>query len=108
MPDFLLDPANLPDTIPEAFRALTTVAADRMVMQIKEGEGYRRHTYSELLEQVRGLSRSLFELGLRPGDRIAIVAENRPEWIIAYLRPVGRDHFLQRRGSLEQSPLLVS
>ncbi len=85
MTEFLLAPANLPDTIPEAFRALTTVAGNRMVMQIKEGEGYRRHTYSELLEQVGGLSRSLFELGLRSGDRIAIVTENRPEWVIAYL-----------------------
>ncbi len=85
MPDSPLAPPNLPDNIPEAFCALTAVAANRIVMQIKEGEGYRRHTYGELLEHVRGLSRSLFELGLRPGDRVAIVAENRPEWIIAYL-----------------------
>jgi len=81
----LLPPATLPDTIPEAFRALTAVACDRVVMQVKEGEGYRRHTYGEVLEQVHGLSNSLVEHGLRPGNRAAIVAENCPEWVIAYL-----------------------
>jgi len=81
----LLPPAALPDTIPEAFLALTTVAGDRVIMQVKEGEGYRRHTYGEVLEQVHGLSNGLVEQGLRPGQRVAIVAENRPEWVIAYL-----------------------
>jgi long-chain acyl-CoA synthetase len=81
----LLAPNTLPDCIPEAFLALAAVAADRVAMQVKEGEGYRRHTYGEVLEQVHGLSNSLVERGLHPGHRIAIVAENRPEWVIAYL-----------------------
>ncbi len=54
-------------------------------MQIHEGQGYRHDTYEELLEQVRGLSSSLVELGLRSGHRISIVAENSPQWVIAYL-----------------------
>jgi len=81
----LLAPTTLPDTIPEAFSALTAIAADRVVMQVKEGGSYRRYTYGEVLEQVRGLSRGLVGGGLRPGHRVAIVAENRPEWVIAYL-----------------------
>jgi long-chain acyl-CoA synthetase len=81
----LLTPNTLPDCIPEAFFALAAVAADRVAMQVKEGEGYRRHTYGEVLEQVHGLSNSLIELGLHPGHRIGIVVENRPEWVIAYL-----------------------
>ncbi|MEJ2231416.1 MAG: AMP-binding protein, partial [Nitrospirales bacterium] len=81
----LLASTTLPDTIPEAFSALTTIAADRVVMQVKEGGSYRRHTYGEVLKQVHGLSRGLVEGGLRPGHRVAIVAENRPEWVIAYL-----------------------
>ena len=85
MQGLLIPPDNLPDSIPEAFRALTAIAANRIVMQIQEGQGYRHDTYEELLEQVRGLSSSLVELGLRSGDRISIVAENSPQWAIAYL-----------------------
>jgi long-chain acyl-CoA synthetase len=81
----LIPPNTLPDGIPEAFLSLAAVAADRVAMQVKEGEGYRRHTYGEVLEQVHGLSNSLVERGLRPGHRAAIVAENRPEWVITYL-----------------------
>jgi long-chain acyl-CoA synthetase len=39
----------------------------------------------ELLEQVRDLSLGLMELGLSEGDRIALVAENRPEWCVTDL-----------------------
>ncbi|MCA9420569.1 MAG: AMP-binding protein [Nitrospira sp.] len=81
----LLPPANLPDTIPEAFFALSAIAADQVVVQIKEGEGYRRHTYREVSKLVQGLASSLVEHGLRPGHRVAIVAENCPEWVIAHL-----------------------
>ena len=35
--------------------------------------------------QVSALSRGLRDLGIVPGDRVVIVAENRPEWAIADL-----------------------
>ena len=81
----LLAPTNLPDTIPEAFFALSAIAADHVVMQMKEGESYRRHTYGEVSKLVQGLASSLVEYGLRPGHRVALVAENCPEWVIAHL-----------------------
>jgi long-chain acyl-CoA synthetase len=34
----------------------------------------------QLFEQVRDLSIGLIDVGLSEGDRIALVAENRPEW----------------------------
>jgi long-chain acyl-CoA synthetase len=78
-------PTNLPDTIPEAFFALSAIAPDHVVMQIKEGGGYRQHTYGEVSMLIRGLASSLNEHGLRPGHRVALVAENGPEWVIAHL-----------------------
>ena len=39
--------------------------------------------YGELAEQVQDFSLGLLELGVTPGDRVAILAENRPEWAIA-------------------------
>lgn len=85
MQKLFIPPDNFPDSIPAAFRAITAIAANRIVMQIQEGQGYRHDTYAELLEEVRGLSSSLFEFGLRSGHRISIVAENSPQWVIAYL-----------------------
>src|SRR5579863_5661701 len=37
----------------------------------------------ELVERVRDLSLGLSTLGMRRGDRVAIVAESRPEWLLA-------------------------
>ena len=39
--------------------------------------------YRDLAERVRDLSVGLLELGLRRGDRVAILSENRPEWAVA-------------------------
>ena len=35
---------------------------------------------AELLRRVAGLSMALVELGVKPGDRVALFATNRPEW----------------------------
>jgi long-chain acyl-CoA synthetase len=40
-------------------------------------------SYRELADRVQDLSLGLLELGIRPGDRVAILSENRPEWAIA-------------------------
>jgi long-chain acyl-CoA synthetase len=39
--------------------------------------------YQDLAERVQSLSLGLLELGVAPGDRVAILSENRPEWAIA-------------------------
>jgi long-chain acyl-CoA synthetase len=41
-------------------------------------------TYASLLEQVQGLSRFLHDRGIIAGDRVAILAENMPNWGIAF------------------------
>ena len=42
-------------------------------------------TWNETLEKVKEFSSGLKSHGIKPGDRIVIVSENRPEWIIADL-----------------------
>ena len=42
-------------------------------------------SYAEAARQVCVLAENLRALGLEPGDRVAIVSENRPEWAIADL-----------------------
>ena len=40
-------------------------------------------THREALERVQAISLGLRELGIQPGDKVAIVSENRPEWALA-------------------------
>jgi long-chain acyl-CoA synthetase len=42
-------------------------------------------SYSEASRQVAALAQGLKRLGLKPGDRVMLVSENRPEWLIADL-----------------------
>src|SRR5438105_15235951 len=51
----------------------------------KQGKEYAYLTYSELWERVRRFRAGLFQLGIRRGDRVAILSENRPEWAITDL-----------------------
>ena len=42
-------------------------------------------SWAEAARQVASLARGLQDLGLKPGDRVMLVSENRPEWAIADL-----------------------
>jgi long-chain acyl-CoA synthetase len=45
---------------------------------------YDRVTYREFGEMTRRFASLLVSLGVKPADRVMIIAENRPEWVIAY------------------------
>ena len=46
---------------------------------------YRPLTWTEVAEAVSALSRGLRAIGVKEGDRVVLVSENRPEWLIADL-----------------------
>ena len=50
----------------------------------REGE-WRSISWAEAARQVASLAASLKRIGLEPGDRVALVSENRPEWLISDL-----------------------
>ena len=39
--------------------------------------------WARVAADVRALARGLIALGVKPGDRVALIAENRPEWLIS-------------------------
>ncbi|HEY8185413.1 MAG TPA: long-chain fatty acid--CoA ligase [Pyrinomonadaceae bacterium] len=51
----------------------------------KIGGEWIRISAETFVERVRNVALGLAELGIKPGDRIALLSENRPEWSIADL-----------------------
>jgi len=80
-------------SLPAMFFAQAERLADRPFLWRKQDGAYRSLSYGEAGRQVSLLARGLIDLGVGPGDRIALVAENRPEWLIA-------DHAIMATGAL--------
>ena len=62
---------------------------DEMALRFPDREALvgsgQRYTFSELRLEVRRIARGLAALGVQPGDKVAILMGNQPEWIIADL-----------------------
>ncbi|MBN1424318.1 long-chain fatty acid--CoA ligase [Candidatus Fermentibacteria bacterium] len=56
-----------------------------VVMRAWTGEDHREISYAAFAKAVWSVARWLVDIGIRHGDRIAILGENRPEWGMAYL-----------------------
>jgi long-chain acyl-CoA synthetase len=70
--------ADLPFNIAERFPA-------RAILRHSVGDAFLNTSGYDFLEHVRDLSVGLRELGLAAGDRVAVIAESRPEWCITDL-----------------------
>ena len=68
----------------ERFESVAGVQPDRLALRAKEGAEYRCLTYGEVAQQTRAVAWALVRAGLAPGDRVALISENRPEWAVAY------------------------
>jgi len=51
--------------------------------------GWESQTWSQVAHQVRNAMTGLVQAGIEPGDRIVLLAENRPEWAIFDLAIMG-------------------
>ncbi|MFD4630135.1 AMP-dependent synthetase/ligase [Streptomyces sp. NPDC058284] len=73
-------PAELPPTL----ALLTEWAARRHgelpALRFRRDGAWAELSYDGLRDAVRRVGRTLLALGVRPGDRVAVLAETRPEW----------------------------
>ena len=71
--------------LPLLFFQQARTHADRPFLWRKVDGVYRSLSWGEVARQANLLSRALRARGLQPGDRVALISENRPEWLIADL-----------------------
>ena len=58
---------------------------ERPLLWAKRDQHYRPLGWRDVAARVCGLARGLRALGIEHGDRVLVVAENRPEWLISDL-----------------------
>jgi long-chain acyl-CoA synthetase len=56
-----------------------------VALEIQLPDGIEGHTYAELRRMAESVAAWLVNRGVQPGARIAILAENHPRWVAAYL-----------------------
>jgi long-chain acyl-CoA synthetase len=71
-----------PTTLNELFSMATGRRADEVVFRSKRDGSWRDISGRELEARVRKVALGLHRLGLRAGERVALLAESSPEWSI--------------------------
>jgi long-chain acyl-CoA synthetase len=69
----------------EMFMARAAEKGDAPFLWAKRGGEWQSTSWAEARRQVIGLATSLKGIGLHAGDRVMLVSENRPEWLISDL-----------------------
>ncbi|HEY9897990.1 MAG TPA: AMP-binding protein [Pantanalinema sp.] len=59
--------------------------ADRTALVMRRGPELSRWTFDDLAARVNGMVARLEAEGVRAGDRVALMGDNSPEWILAFL-----------------------
>jgi long-chain acyl-CoA synthetase len=76
-------PAPKPGTLNELFFAAIEKFDKPDALQFKRGGKYTPVSHREIERRVRHVALGLATLGVKKGDRVAILSENRPEWAIS-------------------------
>ena len=72
-------------TLPQLLVRFAGELPEHVAVREKEFGIWQSTTWEGLSERVRAFSLGLREMGLVKGDRVAILGDNRPEWLIAEL-----------------------
>jgi long-chain acyl-CoA synthetase len=85
--------APLPDgaveTLPTLLRRNAGIARDAVALRHKDLGLWREYSWGEYADRTARVGLGLLALGVQPGDRVAILGENRPEWLWADLGAQG-------------------
>lgn len=71
------------NSLTEMFFAQALTLRDKPLLFSKKGETWQSETWQQVAEKVARLGAALRAMGVDKGDRVVIVSENRPEWMVA-------------------------
>ena len=74
-----------PQNLAVLFRETALRHPDKKALFHKQNGKYRALPWKEVAAEVDAVASFLLSKGLREGDRVAILSENRPEWLITDL-----------------------
>ena len=72
-------------TLPEIFFDKAEELSAQPMLWAKTGGDWQPLTWQQVAEQVRHLAAGLRGLGLKPGDRVVLICDSQPEWVVADL-----------------------
>lgn len=72
-------------TLPQMVLAQARLYKERPVLQVKRRGRYEAISWNDLASQIEEVALGLMDLGLKPGDRVAIFSDNQPDWAAADL-----------------------
>jgi long-chain acyl-CoA synthetase len=81
----LLERLGADDTFPKLLVRNARRFGERTALREKEFGIWQSFTWQAYLDAVRELALGLYDLGLRRGDKLAILGDNRPEWVMSEL-----------------------
>lgn len=78
------------DTLPRMFMEIAAKNPNLVMQYSKQGgDTFKPTLYGELVEEVATFAAGLLELGLKRGDRVGLISDNRKEWLITDLAILG-------------------
>src|SRR5271170_4805383 len=78
-----------PPSIAHAFERIAEKYGSRVFLKEKRAQSWIDLSWTEITVASRRLRAGLLKLGLKPGDRVAILAENCPQWVIVDVAVLG-------------------
>jgi long-chain acyl-CoA synthetase len=71
------------DTTPQVFRSTVRACGNRVALRKKELGLWHDISWTDYYRQVRRVGQALIELGLAPGECVAIIGDNCHQWVMA-------------------------
>ncbi|OPL10735.1 MAG: hypothetical protein AVO34_09980 [Firmicutes bacterium ML8_F2] len=71
------------ETINELFWDTIDNYPDIVAVRYRAGEDFAGITYREMGEKVKNLALALISLGIKKEDKVSLLSETRPEWVVA-------------------------